>query len=176
MPRSAAYAGSGLGPRSIIHHHSHPPVAVGLHCREVRDKLVRACLARGVEIKYNASLEGLRPLDSSALDDTQPATTGKPTEDGTESQPSEVPAVQGEQGPPGSGQQGTTKQGQGKTGQPRTRRRNPGWVCKLADGSEHKTDRLVSGQGVVPFNAWQVSFIFKAEDWLAHNCKHPDVA
>jgi hypothetical protein len=122
------------------------------HCREVRDKLVRACLARGVEIKYNASLEGLRPLDSSALDNEQPATTAtrsQSPEDGMKTQPSEVSAGRVEQGSPGSSQQGTTRQGQGKGGQPRTRRRNPGWVCKLADGSEHKTDRLVSGQGGV---------------------------
>ncbi|KAG2490098.1 hypothetical protein HYH03_011404 [Edaphochlamys debaryana] len=170
--------------------------------REVRDKLVAACLSRGVSFRYGASVEGLQPL---TLTPPQPPPSGSPALEGngTAEAPapasasaseaagssggsggdgsdgeaasrtasgagasSSGPAVEGVDGAAGSGAGGAArgkKKGKGGRGAkggaaaeaaadqpppPRTR-----WLCRLQDGTEHVTDKLIIATGGLSFPA-----------------------
>lgn len=111
---------------------------------QVRDKLVAACVARGVRMRYGASLEGLTPITPISTpqdhEDVQgSAQVQDAAQNGTGTAHAEevaaaVTSVAGKRG------KGTRKGGKGK--QPH--QVSPGWACQLADGSTHITDRLVS--------------------------------
>lgn len=51
--------------RSSSHTNTHTQIHT--HCpRQVRDKLLEACCSQGVEVRFNCSLEGLRPMHAPA--------------------------------------------------------------------------------------------------------------
>jgi hypothetical protein len=147
---------------------------------QVRDKLVSACQARGVQFLYDASVEAIEPLaqlqstaaggeDSSSRGSPQaePATAaagdeGAHARHGSETAGGDAPASStsaADEAPAGRSRR--CKRGRGlsraevaeaggggggplaEDGRPRTR-----WLCRLRDGREHVSDRLVRGAGL----------------------------
>jgi hypothetical protein len=132
---------------------------------QVRDKLVAVCLARGVVFRYNASVEGLQLLQpepeaattaaAAAAEEPQMASTATAAA-GT---PEEAPAGPG--GTSAGGDEGSVrrrKKGRGPRAagaptvaaadacSPASHSDAPfkaRWLCRLGDGTEHVTDKLV---------------------------------
>ncbi len=148
---------------------------------QVRDKLIEACRARGVTFRYNASVEGLRPLVSEQPEQQQPQQqqiqqVHEQQEAIPEAEPQQLqqqeqlqPPVQAiaesgqgeaEAGAGGEGEGRQRRKGKGR-GKGRGRREGAGsdseaeeeerrrravrWVCRLQDGTEHVTDKVVGG-------------------------------
>ncbi|GLC46001.1 hypothetical protein PLESTB_001029100 [Pleodorina starrii] len=178
--------------------------------KEVRDRLVAACLARGVEFKYNASVEGLQLLQPEASEAAAAATAGAAmqaaaaastapsggkqeqqqqlTEGGAEEAArrcaggAEGSGASGDESSSGGGDDGGGSGGgatrRGKKGRGRkaggadaTAGAGAGvgavgtaaddapvraaalWLCRLGDGTEHVTDKLIVATGGLSFPA-----------------------
>ncbi|KXZ54090.1 hypothetical protein GPECTOR_5g195 [Gonium pectorale] len=159
--------------------------------REVRDKLVAACLARGVTFQYNASVEGLQPLTPPALPAATPAgetaaaarssaAVDHAAEGNTSDADGDVDsdggtdavrrasgaaagtsaAVAGADDAAAAASAGAGGKKRGKKGRgprsasaatappPPTR-----WLCRLQDGREHETDKVILCTGGMSFPA-----------------------
>lgn len=149
---------------------------------QVRDKLVAACLARGVTFRYNASVEGLRQLlprhgddhaagagdhaadlrPSSSEPAADPAAASTVGRDPAAATAARQPEAEAEAGV-APGEEGSTSGRAASEGRPARGKRRHGssrsssqlsgvkaappaptqWLCRLQDGSEHVTDKLV---------------------------------
>lgn len=107
--------------------------------REVRDKLVAACLRAGVTIRYSASLEGLLPLGQ--------RTGGESSGEGD--------GGEGAAGVAGAEQQQerAASHAAASTSAPRGASDGGGWRCVLRDGSTLDAARLVLATGGLSFPA-----------------------